>query len=177
MFEEIEKIVGTSSSIGTKHRAQLKYSEAAISEILRLSSTQPFIPRATVAAPEANNHVKIDEYILPSNTPVFVNAFAIHRDPKHWPNSEQLDPSRWLNERGELASHLNSYIPFGAGPRSCIGDALSRMIIYLIVVNVVQRFEIKVADNNNNDASEKLKSRIGVMRRAPNYDLELKVRK
>lgn len=166
------RTVGTGSFVGTKHRVHLKYCEAVINEILRLSSTQPLLSRATISKQGGGNiDIGGGAYSLPANTPVFVNAYAIHRDSKYWLDSDRFDPSRWLNEKGELASHLNSFIPFGAGPRSCIGDSLSRMILFLVVVNLVQRFEISVPAGQ-----ERLGGKVGVMRRAPDYDLDFKVR-
>lgn len=164
--------VGTSSFIGLKNRVHLKYTEAAINEILRLSSTQPLLSRATVSNPADNDQITVADYILPSNMPVMVNAYAIHRDSAYWPDAERFDPSRWIDERGELCSTLDSFIPFGVGARSCIGDALSHLIMFLIIANLVQRFEIETVVRD-----PKATSKMGVMRRPADYDIKFTVRK
>ena len=175
IYEEMSHTVGTGSLIGyTKHHTHLKYTEGVVNEILRLSSTQPLIPRATV--PSESGQVTVGDYTLPSNTPVLINAFAMHRDAAYWKETaaERFEPSRWINDRGELISFRDSYIPFGVGPRSCLGDSLSRMILFLLVANLVQRFEISLIDEKDPSATN---SKIGVMRRTNNYNLKFVARK
>lgn len=176
IYEEMARTVGTGSLIGySKHHMHLKYTEAVVNEILRLASTQPLIPRATV--PTESGQVNVDAYTLPSDTPVLINAFAMHRDAAYWQkDAERFDPSRWINERDELISYHDSFIPFGVGPRSCLGDSLSRMILFLVVANLVQRFQITFVPENAKSAPTS-SSKIGVMRRPHNYHLKFEARK
>lgn len=167
LFEELVRTVGDGGLITTKHRNELKYTESCINEILRMSSTQPLTPRAT-----CQEKTTIESYCLPNDTPVLVNMYAISHDPKYWKNSDEFDPKRWMNEKGELIGHFESFMPFGLAPRSCIGDTLSKTILFLVITNVVQRFQLELVPNKM--PSE---SKFGVMRKAPNYDLKLVVRK
>ena len=73
IYEEICRTVGDNSIINSSQHANLPYTEATINEILRLSSTQPLIARAT------QNYSKIESYRLPANTTVLLNAYAVHR--------------------------------------------------------------------------------------------------
>ena len=64
--------------------------------------------------------------MLPAGIDVGVDVYAVHRNPKFWPNPELFDPDRFLPERVKN-NHPYSYLPFNAGPRNCPG------IFYLII--------------------------------------------
>nr|QVK45577.1 cytochrome P450 [Brachionus paranguensis] len=166
IFNEIAHTVGVSGFVYSKQRANLPYTEACLNEILRLSSTQALIPRST------SNDVKIDNYVLPKDTTVLINAFAIHRDPRYWNDHNELHPEQWFDENKNLKSFSESFIPFGVAPRTCIGDNLSRQILFLVIVNLVQRFHFEYVPDKNYDYSEK-DGYLGVLRRPFNYHLKL----
>ncbi len=73
IYEEICKTVGNNAIIDSSKHSNLPYTEATVNEILRLSSTQPLITRAT------QSYSKIESYRLPANTTVLLNAYAVHR--------------------------------------------------------------------------------------------------
>ncbi|CAF0757467.1 unnamed protein product [Brachionus calyciflorus] len=166
MHNEIVRIIGTANVINTKQRANLPYVEACINEILRLSSTQGLIPRST------KTDVKINGYVIPKDTTILINSYAIHRDPRFWSTSSEMHPEQWFDENKNLKSFVDSFIPFGVAPRTCIGDNLSRQIIFLVVANLVQRFHFEYVPDKNYDYSEK-DGNLGVMRRPYNYHLKV----
>nr|AHL88977.1 cytochrome p450 3043A1 [Brachionus koreanus] len=166
IFNEIVRTVGTSSFIYSKQRSNLPYTEACLNEILRLSSTQALIPRSTA------NDVQINDYNLPKDTTVLINAFAIHRDPRYWNTHNELHPEQWFDENKNLKSFNESFIPFGVAPRTCIGDNLSKQILFLVVVNLVQRFHFEYVPDKNFDYSGK-DGYLGVLRKPFNYHLKL----
>ena len=166
IYDEIVQSVGTGSLIYPKFKENLPYTQAVINEILRLSSTQALIPRSTSKA------VKVDGYDLPENTTVLINMYAIHRDPEFWKNSEELRPERWLDEKQQLIPFLDSYIPFGTAPRQCLGDSLSKLLLFVIVSNLVQRFQFEHVATKENE-SKKTHGSLGVMRRPHNYNLKI----
>lgn len=65
-----------------------------------------------------NSYCLADGKVLPKDCIIFISPFLAHRDPKHFPEPEVFDPERFTNER---SWEPYSYIPFSAGPRSCIG--------------------------------------------------------
>nr|QEV83811.1 cytochrome P450 [Brachionus rotundiformis] len=166
IFNEIVHTVGSSGLIYSKHRSNLPYTEACLNEILRLSSTQALIPRST------SNDVQIDKYVLPKDTTVLINAYAIHRDSRYWNTHNELVPEQWFDENKNLKSFSESFIPFGVAPRTCIGDNLSRQILFLVVANLIQRFQFEYVPDKNFDYSEK-DGYLGVLRRPFNYHLKL----
>lgn len=165
IYEEIVRNTGTGALITSKQRINLPYTEACINEILRLSSTQALIGRST------NEEVNVDSYSLPKNTTVFINSYAIHRDPKYWP-SKELNPDQWFDENKNLKTFLESYLPFGVSPRTCIGDSLSKLILFLVISNFVQRYHFEyVGDKAFENMSGS--GNLGVMRRPYTYHLKI----
>lgn len=71
-----------------------------------------------------------------------VNVYALHRNPHYWPEPERFDPERFSPERSAARPRL-AYIPFGAGQRLCIGNALALMEATLITAMVLQRFRLR----------------------------------
>ena len=69
--------------------------------------------------------------------------FVIHRRPKLWPNPDRFDPDRFAPER-EAARPRFAYIPFGGGPRGCIGNQFAMLEAQLIVAAVARRFRIEL---------------------------------
>ena len=71
--------------------------------------------------------LQLGEYWLPKGTPVHINLWAMQRDERHWPNAEAFKPERWLGDKtgGDRTGGM-AYMPFGLGPRMCIGIKLAR---------------------------------------------------
>lgn len=85
----------------------------------------------------------------PTETPVFLEkhsqvicpVFAIHRDSKYYPNPDKFDPERF-NDENRSSIQPYTYLPFGAGPRNCIGSRFALLEGKLIVAEIVRNFEI-----------------------------------
>jgi cytochrome P450 len=69
-----------------------------------------------------------------------VSPYVMHRNPAYWRNPEEFDPSRFGAEESAARPQF-AYIPFGAGPRKCLGENLALLEAPLIIANVLQRFE------------------------------------
>lgn len=65
--------------------------------------------------------------VVPKDTTVLVPALALHRDPEHFPDPEKFDPERF-NEENRSKIRDYTYIPFGDGPRICIGVYLASRV-------------------------------------------------
>jgi cytochrome P450 len=114
---------------------RLRYAEAVVSESLRL------YPPAYLLGREAVEAVPVGGYTLAAGTTVYVSPWVLHRDPKHFDAPEAFRPERWLDG---LAKRLprGAYLPFGGGPRICIGQSFALMEAVLLLAAVAQRFRL-----------------------------------
>lgn len=106
-----------------------------IDETLRLYPSAFMIARQCVGAQSLGGHA------LAPETVAFISTWVLHRDPTRWREPERFDPTRFGPEapaRGRF-----EYIPFGAGPRLCIGKQLALMEAQLIVAGVARRLRLR----------------------------------
>src|SRR5262249_12656500 len=90
---------------------------------------------------EAVEDVDIGGYPIRRGSWVVISPYIVHRDPRYFRDPEAFDPDRFAPGRAdEIPRH--AYLPFGAGPRICIGSALAIMEIVLVAATVLQRFRL-----------------------------------
>ncbi|KAK9131884.1 hypothetical protein Scep_011412 [Stephania cephalantha] len=135
--------------------SNLPYIQSIIQETLRLYPLAPFlIPH------EAAHECKVGQYEVPSGTIVVANVWAIHRDPKVWPEPDKFVPERFLqSSAGENKSgQFNKFIPFGVGRRGCPGGGLATRVIALTLASVLRCFEWEKINNGDEaiDMSEEV---------------------
>jgi cytochrome P450 len=112
---------------------QLTYTRQVVEEGLRL------FPPAWAVAREAVDDDEIEGYTIKKGTIVFMPLFELHRNPKLWDNPLAFDPEHFSAENVKNRSKF-SYLPFGAGPRICIGQQFSLMEMILVLASLVKRF-------------------------------------
>jgi cytochrome P450 len=95
--------------------ARLTYTRAVIDEALRLYPPAWVITRRALAADD------VDGIALPAGTLVLISPWLLHRREPAWPAPLSFDPARFLGDRAETARRRGDYLPFGTGPRLCIG--------------------------------------------------------
>nr|CAD7205780.1 unnamed protein product [Timema douglasi] len=81
---------------------------------------------------------------LEVGTPVVIPVLSIHRDPEHYPDPDKFDPERFSEENFEKRPRF-SYLPFGAGPRGCLGSMLAATQIKSAVFTIVSHFKISTS--------------------------------
>ena len=86
---------------------------------------------------------EIAGYQIPRGSIVFLIPFVVHRRPKLWPDPDRFDPDRFAPEY-ESARPRFAYIPFGGGPRGCIGNQFAMLEAQLIVAAIAQRFRVEL---------------------------------
>ena len=91
----------------------------------------------------AEREAEIGGHVLPAKAYVAVVPYALHRHPEFWPHPERFDPDRFHPNRTR-ARHSYCYLPFGAGPRTCIGAGLAMLETQLVLAQIVQRFKVRV---------------------------------
>ncbi|OWM67192.1 cytochrome P450 93A3-like [Punica granatum] len=141
--EEIELVVGKNRVVAESDIPNLPYLQAIIKETLRLHPTGPLIVR------ESTEDCKINEYDIPARTRVFINVWALGRDPTHWESPLLFMPERFLNrlEEGNLDIRGQSFqlLPFGSGRRSCPGASLALQVVQSTLGAMIQCFDWKVS--------------------------------
>lgn len=113
----------------------LAYTGMALDESLRL------FPPAWTLGRRAIGEDEIGGYYVAPQTVIAICIYALHRHPGFWENPETFDPERFLPERSARQNKY-AYIPFGAGPRQCIGNNFGLMEACLVIACVAQRFEL-----------------------------------
>jgi cytochrome P450 len=78
---------------------------------------------------------------IPAGTDVFISPYFVHRHPAHWSEPARFDPGRF-NEAAATARHRFAYIPFGVGPRHCIGEGLAMYEIATHLATMTRRFRL-----------------------------------
>ncbi|KAH0631994.1 hypothetical protein JD844_019970, partial [Phrynosoma platyrhinos] len=115
---------------------KMEYLDMVVSETLRLYPIGGRIERVS------KNTVEINGVTIPKGTVTMIPAFVLHRDPEHWPEPEEFRPERFSKEnRKTLDPYI--YLPFGAGPRNCIGMRFALLSLKVAMVVLLQRFSFR----------------------------------
>ncbi|CAN1303642.1 3,9-dihydroxypterocarpan 6A-monooxygenase [Linum perenne] len=132
--QEIDSVVGKSRMVQELDIPNLPYLQAVVKETLRLHPTGPLIVR------ESTEDCEIQGYNISARTRLFVNVWAIGRDPNHWEEPLEFRPERFIDGKG---SHVEM-LPFGSGKRGCPGTTLALHMVQTTLAVMVQCFEWKV---------------------------------
>lgn len=114
---------------------RLQYTEMVIKESMRI------FPPAWGTSREAIQDVTVSGYPLKKDSIVLINIYGVHRDERFFPDPLKFIPERFSPENEKTIPKL-AYLPFGAGPRVCIGNAFAMMEAKLILATLAQRFEL-----------------------------------
>jgi cytochrome P450 len=117
------------------HVAQLDYTEQVIKETLRL------YPPIHLGSRTAIEDVEYQGYVIPAGTRVLYSIYLTHRDKREWPDPDRFDPDRFLPEKIRGLSPY-SYLPFGGGPRNCMGMAFAQVEAKVVLARVLQRYDL-----------------------------------
>ncbi len=117
--------------------ANLPYTEMLVREVLRLYPPAPGFAREPI------EDVEIGGYVVPKGSLVTVNTYALQRDPRFFDDPERFDPQRFARGWEESIPRY-AYLPFGGGPRVCIGNGFAMMEARLIVATVAQRCRLSL---------------------------------
>uniref|UniRef100_A0A8R1EKT9 Cytochrome P450 n=2 Tax=Caenorhabditis japonica TaxID=281687 RepID=A0A8R1EKT9_CAEJA len=115
--------------------SQLKYLEYVVKETLRM------YPLATLAnARRCMRATKIGDYQVEEGVEVMCDTWTLHYDKKIWgEDAEEFKPERW--ENGEDHFYKGGFIPFGLGPRQCVGMRLAYMEEKLLLSHILRKYD------------------------------------
>jgi cytochrome P450 len=100
--------------------------------------TMRLYPPAAGIVREASHDIEIDGYLVPKGYTIIISPYTLHRKSEYFPDPETFDPERFTPEREKQLPRY-AYIPFGAGPRICIGNHLALMEGQLLIATLAQR--------------------------------------
>ncbi|NJQ03483.1 cytochrome P450 [Streptomyces zingiberis] len=133
--EEVERVLGDRPPTAADLDA-LPYLTQVLKESMRL------YPAAPVFGRNAVRETVIDGVTIPAGGEALVVPWAIHRHPDHWEDPERFDPDRFLPER-ERDRPRYAWLPFGGGPRACIGQHFSMLESVLALAAFLRAFTIE----------------------------------
>lgn len=120
--------------------ARLPFTETIIKETLRLyPPTWSLVPRY------ATQEVVLGGYRIPRGTWMFISPYATQRDLRFFPEPNRFDPDRFSAEHEQPAQF--AYIPFGGGPRICIGNHFTFTLLTMALVTIAQQFRLTLRDD------------------------------
>nr|KAF6366496.1 hypothetical protein mPipKuh1_009903 [Pipistrellus kuhlii] len=134
--EEIEATFPNKATPTYDALAQMEYLDMVVNESLRL------YPIASRLERVCKKDVEVNGVFIPKGTVVMVPNFILQRDPKYWSEPEEFRPERF-SKKNQDSINPYTYMPFGTGPRNCIGMRFALMNIKIAIVRVLQNFSFK----------------------------------
>jgi cytochrome P450 len=142
-----------------KKLGQLNYLDQVIKESLRLYP--PIHAGMRIAAID----LTFQGYHIPAGTRIMYSIYLSHRQEEYWPQSQRFDPERFSSEQNRNRTPL-TYVPFGGGPRNCIGAAFGLVEAKVVLARILQKFELELIQANiHPHMGATLEPRPGVMMR------------
>lgn len=118
--------------------SQLKYLDQVVKEVLRL------YPPVHAGMRLAAVDLEFQGYRIPAGTRLMYSVYLSHRQAEYWPQPGRFDPERFGPEQSRHRVP-NSYVPFGGGPRNCIGAAFGLVETKVVVARVLQQFDLTLS--------------------------------
>ncbi|XP_070685956.1 cytochrome P450 2G1-like [Pempheris klunzingeri] len=133
MQQEIDTVVGQERSPFMEDRKSLPFTDAVLHEIQRFMDIVPFIPRYAL------QDISFRGYTIPKDTLIFPLLHSVLKEEQRWATPWSFNPEHFLDQNGNFKKNP-SFLPFSAGKRSCAGESLARMEIFLFMVSLLQHF-------------------------------------
>jgi cytochrome P450 len=152
ILREVDDVTGGRDLL-PEHVERLSYTRQAIQEAMRLYPPAPLISR------DATHELRLGDEPVAAGTTLLIPIYAVHRHKSLWPDPDGFDPDRFAHD-AVRQRHRYSYIPFGAGPRICIGMNFALTEATAILASLVRAVRLDLPE----DFTPKLK--MGITLRA-----------
>jgi cytochrome P450 len=136
VIEEMAALNGEPPAV--RDLQKLPYLEQVMKESMRL------YPPAGGATREPIEDIELAGYAVPKGSNIAISSYAMHHNPELFPDPERFDPERFTPER-EVQIPRYAYLPFGAGPRVCIGNVFALMETRILLACILQRWKLSLA--------------------------------
>ncbi|XP_039618987.1 cytochrome P450 2F2-like isoform X2 [Polypterus senegalus] len=165
--KEIDCILGSKEQISYEDRHAMPYMLAVIHESQRMGDVAPL-----GVFHAALKDTQLFGYTIPKGTTVIPNLSSVLHDDTQWKFPHEFNPSNFLNEKGEFVKP-EAFVPFSAGPRICLGEALARTELFLFLTTLLRRFEVIWPENCG---APDLTPLYGITQEPQKYKMKLKSR-
>lgn len=169
VIQELDEIFGDSDRPVTfQDTLEMKYLERCLMETLRMYPPVPIIAR------EIKTDLKLasGDYIVPGGCTVVIGTMKLHRQPYIYPNPDVFNPDNFLPEK-TANRHYYAFVPFSAGPRSCVGRKYAMLKLKILLSTILRNFRVK---SDIKEADFRLQADI-ILKRAEGFRVTLEPRK
>jgi cytochrome P450 len=135
LYEEVDQVLGKRTAT-LADLEKLPYIRAIVEESMRL------YPPAWSFSRQTKEPIELGGYTIPAGWEINVISYSAHRDPRWWDAPESFHPERFLVEDPDRPKY--AYIPFGGGPRICIGNHFAMMEAQLALATIAQHFQLRM---------------------------------
>ncbi len=142
--QEFVEVLGD-APLGHADVPKFTFSTQVVQEALRLYPPFWMVDR------EAIRDDRVGEVVIPAGSMVIVHVYGAHHAPKHWPAPETFDSDRFIKGSEKLRAPF-TYLPFGGGPRGCIGNHYAMLQILMILSEVVRRYDFQMVPGQTVEA-------------------------
>ncbi|PIO69267.1 hypothetical protein TELCIR_08920 [Teladorsagia circumcincta] len=156
--QELRNVTQSNRPLSLTDRTNTPYFNAVLTEIHRCAAIFPMN-----LSRKAEGDISVGKYTIPDGTSINVQLSLIMSDPAYFPDFSKFDPDRYLTGQ-KLEEQV---VPFGLGKRACLGESLARSELYLIIGNLLLRFN--VSSDPDHAPVNKAKQVLGVVRKVSPY--------
>ncbi|XP_071084153.1 cytochrome P450 1A5-like isoform X1 [Haliotis cracherodii] len=143
---EVDSVIDPDLNVHVSDRDRLPYTEAVLHEVMRMRTVVPAgIPHSTLC------DTTVGGYDVPKGTMVFINHDALHFDPEQWEDVNTFKPERFLDSEGKMGPKPESWLPFSAGRRVCLGETVAKPELHLFLAGILRVFTISLAPGTQHD--------------------------
>uniref|UniRef100_A0A8C2WDS7 unspecific monooxygenase n=1 Tax=Cyclopterus lumpus TaxID=8103 RepID=A0A8C2WDS7_CYCLU len=137
--EEIDSTFPDKGAVRYEALMQMEYLDCVVNESLRLYPPAARLDRI------AKETVKICGITIQKDMVVMIPVYALQRDPELWPEPEEFRPDRFSKQNKQSIKPY-AYMPFGVGPRNCLGMRFAQVMVKLALVDILQNYSFSVCE-------------------------------
>ncbi|XP_008060175.1 cytochrome P450 2D17-like isoform X1 [Carlito syrichta] len=135
---EIDEVIGQARRPEMADQARMPFTIAVVHEVQRFADIIPLgVPHMT------SRDIEVQGFLIPKGTTLFTNLSSVLKDEAVWEKPLRFHPEHFLDAQGHFVKQ-EAFMPFSAGRRSCLGEPLARMELFLFFTCLLQRFSFSV---------------------------------
>uniref|UniRef100_A0A3Q2H0A4 Cytochrome P450 n=1 Tax=Equus caballus TaxID=9796 RepID=A0A3Q2H0A4_HORSE len=136
--QEIDEVIGQTRRPEMGDQARMPFTMAVVHEVQRFGDITPLgLPHMT------SRDVGVQGFLIPKGTTLITNLSSVLKDETVWKKPFRFHPEHFLDAQGRFVKQ-EAFMPFSAGRRSCLGEPLARMELFLFFTCLLQRFSFSV---------------------------------